>query len=158
MIDPASLRAAFESLKFAGQLVKVIVSEHDASVIKERARELTGVIIEAQSQTLDAQTQLSQANEEIRELKARIAKLDKWEEIKQLYELVQPAPGVFAYQLNADARGQQPLHQICPKCYEDDVASILQAETTMTPIGTLSLLVCPRCKTEIVLEGWRNRK
>lgn len=158
VIDPGSLKAAFESLRFAGQLVKTIISEHDASVVKEKARELTGVIIEAQSQTLDAQTQLSQANEEIRDLKDRLAKMEKWEQEKQRYELVQPAqsaPGIFVYQLKESERGTEPVHPVCTKCFHEGRAQILQQDTVITPNGFFTRLVCPGCETELVTSGMR---
>ena len=154
MIDPASLKAAFDSLKFAGQLVKVIVSEHDAAIVKEKARELTGVIIEAQQQTLEAQAQLAQANDEMRELKERIAKMDGWEQEKLRYELVKAAPErAFVYRLKEGERAGQPEHFICPNCYQGGRAMILQPE--ILSVGRVHVLVCPGCLTEIMLNGAR---
>lgn len=155
MIDPASLKAAFDSLKFAGQLVKVIISERDANVVKEKALELTGVIIEAQSQTLEAQAQLAQTNEELRELKERIAKMDKWEQEKQRYELVEVASkAALAYRLKESERGGLPDHFVCQKCYQDGQAVILQPETLA--IGQVHVLICHNCKSEIIQYGMRQ--
>jgi hypothetical protein len=157
-VDASALTAAFQSLKIAADMAKAMANIHDANVVKEKVRELTGVIIEAQSQTLDAQTQLSDANDQIRALKQQIEKMETWAAEKQRYALAEPVVGVFVYQLKEEARGDQPIHSVCTKCYQDGTASILQSETMVTPQGFVKIMACPECDTEIVLSGMRGVK
>jgi hypothetical protein len=109
-------------------------------------------IIELQEKILAAQTQQSALADYIRSLEADVAAFEKWDTEKQRYQLKEFGLGAFAYTLKADAQSSEPVHQICPTCYEDRRKSILQivpGNNARTALGIKAVRRCPVCKTEV---------
>lgn len=149
-----AIAEAFSSLQAASQIVKAILDLRDADLIREKSRELSSLLISAQSETLGVQSQLASAIEEVRKLKDRVMQMEDWRIEKARYELKEVVPGRFAYAIRETERGMQPPHCICAQCYERGFKSILQSEYLAA--GRVDLLSCPACKTEIVTKGVRQ--
>jgi hypothetical protein len=155
MVDLSSIQSAYSALQSAGQIVKAMLELRDAQLLSEKARELSGFIIAAQSQTLEVQAKLSTAVEEVRELKERLMQMQNWETEKARYELKEVATGRFAYAIRETQRGMEPPHCLCANCYERGLKSILQEEHLAH--GRTHLLVCHACKADVVIKGLRQR-
>lgn len=115
--------------------------------------DMQSLLMEAQLHTITAQEAQSALAKSEGELRARIAEFENWEIEKVRYELYNiggdgEATGLV-YRLREEyVRGPEPVHYICPTCYEDRRKSILQSPV-MPKAGTRRFLVCSRCKTEV---------
>ena len=140
MLDIAAFQAAAASLKVAGDITKSILSLRDEAKIHAKLMELNTAIIDAQSNTVSAQASSLAQVSRIRELEDRIVQIENWEREKQRYEV---KPGVLTYALKEGMRAGAPEHQLCAKCYQDGIKSILQEGHLA--VGRTQLLVCDRC-------------
>lgn len=155
MVDLASFQAAASSLKAMSDIAAAILDLRDEAKIRTKVMELQRAIIEAQSYTLAAQTDgLAQVGR-IRELEQRVVELENWAAEKERYELHQVKDGVFTYALKETMRNGEPQHQICAKCYQDGIKSVLQEEHLA--VGRTRLLVCHRCGSELITHGLRQK-
>lgn len=151
MIDMASLQAAAGSLKVASDIARAILDLRDETKIRAKVMELQRAIIDAQSSTLSAQTDALAQIGRVRELEQRIVELEDWAREKERYELYKVKEGVFTYALKETMSQGEPPHQICAKCYQDGVKSILQEQHRV--VGRLVELICHRCGAELVTQG-----
>jgi hypothetical protein len=111
-------------------------------------------VIELQEKILDAQASQSNMIEYVRALEEEVAHFEKWEAEKQRYQLKEFGSGAFAYALKAEAQGAEPMHQICPNCYENRIKSILQivpGNNARTALGIRPVHRCQVCKTEVAI-------
>lgn len=92
--------------------------------------------------------------QKIGQLEKEMARFETWDAEKERYELRDAGSGALAYALKEETRGAEPPHWICAQCYQDRKASILQPEMRMP--GRANVLVCNRCKTDIILDGYRD--
>lgn len=155
MVDVASFQAAASSLKAVSDIAAAILDLRDEAKIRIKVMELQRAIIDAQSRTLSAQTDGLAQVSRIRELEQRVVELENWATEKERYELHQVKDGVFTYMLKESMQNGEPPHQICAKCYQDCIKSILQQEHLL--IGRTHVLVCHRCGSELITQGLRQR-
>ena len=123
-----------------------------AAEIQGKVIELQGVILAAQSSALAAQSDQFTLLEQIRELKAEMAKLEAWNAQKQRYGLKEIVPGSFAYVLKRSEAKGEPAHAVCAACYERGAKSILQDNND--PLIDKHLLECPSCRATVKLRGY----
>jgi hypothetical protein len=129
-------------LKTASGLLQEAIEVRDAVKFGDIALKLQTQIMAAQHGAITANLAQTEMAEEIRQLKAHMAELEAWDTEKEQYELQEIYPRSFAYAVKESARGAKPPHLICPKCYQDRKAYILQkADATH--------LFCPSCNTRI---------
>ena len=73
----------------------------------------------------------------------------RWESEKQRYRLQQVDPGVVVYIVREEAATQdEPVHYLCPACYEKCKKSILQATPELRKRRRVHQ--CPECRAEFV--------
>ena len=151
MVDMAMISGAMSALKAAGDIRKLMIASHDASVIRRQAIELQAQIFAAQSNALAAQSDQFTLLESVRKLEEQIADLEAWETEKQRYELKKVASGAFAYSLKPDASGSEPRHWICTTCYQNRKKSILQEHVVniLAPGDGGTTWICPACSMKI---------
>lgn len=133
-MDPASIVSALSSLKAARDVSKALLDLKVETDVQLRVIELQRLILSAQEETLNVQ-------ERIRTLEAELAKVDRWETKRQRYILGELGEGKFAYRLREQEVGGEPVHWICPNCYEDRRRSILQ----VVNYTTYKSYDCQRC-------------
>ena len=145
----AWIDAIVDPLKAAGETAQKLVEVRDAIKTGDMARELLAHILEAQQATLSAQAREAALTEEIGGLKARLIEFETWETEKQRYELAEYRPGTFAYAIKEATRGAEPVHRICPNCYERRVKSILQH--VLRSRAGYEKVHCPACSNDFKL-------
>jgi hypothetical protein len=93
----------------------------------------------------------------IRNQEEEIARLKAWETEKKRYELkdISRGNGSSAYVIKTEMQGGEPLHCICANCYENSEKRILQKTSVLAPEA--NTLLCPQCKTRILVWGWPPR-
>jgi hypothetical protein len=115
----AELIAGLGAIKTAFDLAKGLKDIDDAT-------RRNAAVIELQEKILAAQAAQSALVEQVGELEKQVAGFEAWEAQKQRYQLKDFGGGTFAYELKAEETRGEPLHRICPSCYEKGRRSILQ--------------------------------
>ena len=120
-----------------------------AAELNGKITDMQFALIDAQSDALASQEAQSKQSARIRELEQTIAEFDNWEAEKARYRLVNASSneGAFVYLLRGETAEDEPLHYICPKCYEGKIKSILQ-------LGFYHYhqAHCPECTTAFSVE------
>ena len=127
--------AGLSALKTAFDLAKGLKDIDDAA-------RRNAAVIELQERILAGQQAQATLLERIGSLEKEVTGFQKWETEKEKYELKDVYSQNFAYVIKANARGAEPAHMICARCYEDRKKSILQKATSVH-------LNCPLCGTRI---------
>jgi hypothetical protein len=147
MSEVQAVAATLVSLKTAGDMLKAFIDVRGAIQEQGKIFELQRVILSAHQSALDAKEAQTTLLTRIGELEKKIADFDTWESEKERYLLQDVGNGSFAYTLKEQTRGTDPIHQICPACYQHRRKSILQPGTR----GMKKLLFCVECKAEMVI-------
>ena len=126
MIDAGSIAAMAP-----GDIAKTMIGLRDAATLQAKTIELQAMILNAQGSAFSAQQERSVLVERIRELEAEVARMKAWGTEKQRYELKRWGDAAFAYVLKEAEAGGEPMHAICPGCYQRGVKSILQSNGEM---------------------------
>ncbi|MEJ2375476.1 MAG: hypothetical protein P8Y53_05740 [Pseudolabrys sp.] len=129
-------------LKTAFDLAKALKDIDDAA-------RRNAAVIELQEKILEAQSAQSALVERARELEAKVDSFEKWEAEGTRYQLKDFGGGTFAYELKADEARGEPMHHICPNCYEKGRKSILQMGGGNA--FKQQIARCPACQTEFGL-------
>ena len=137
------IASAFGTLKTASDITQGLLALKTDAAVSTKAVELNRVIAEVQQQLFTAQTDYAAVLGRVRELEAEIVQFKNWEQEKQRYELHQLAPGTLVYRVKSEMQGPEPVHDLCPNCYQDGVKSILQNSGFTKGHDSFS---CPRCK------------
>lgn len=145
-MDMSLIDGTFTGLKAVAEIAKGLVELKSITDVKAKAIELQSAILAAQSSALSANADLARAVAEMQALKDELARIKAWDEQKQRYRLVSPWSGAVAYALREAAKGSDPPHWICTKCFEDGRRSILNPQ--MDKEHWFSY-VCPVCKASI---------
>jgi hypothetical protein len=128
-----------------------MVDLRDWSVIQTKVIELQQTILQAQSSLFAAHEERTALVETVSQLKKEMTEREAWETEKQRYQLQKVYVGSFAYVVKEEARGTEPIHWLCARCYEEGKKSLLQATRGILTRGGGMEVVheCPRCKSSI---------
>ncbi len=135
-------RAAYDIAKGIGSLKAEVQRNEAISKILE-------VLLSVQTEALSVNAIAQELQEEKHALAKRVMECEKWSEIEQQYALTEIVPGVFVYAYKPSEDATKPLHWLCPKCYQDRQAHILQFRNED---GVGKRYFCPNCSTELVLK------
>jgi len=146
-VDLSLIQGTISGLKVAGDIAKGFMELKSMTEVQGKVIELQSAILAAQSSALSANADQAAMVDEIRNLKAEIARVKAWESQKQRYQL-QPIwdRAALVYALKESMSNGEPPHWICTKCYEDGSRMILQPRQTKEGRGVLA---CPTCKSEL---------
>ncbi len=120
------IASAFAGLKEAGSLLKGFNQLKTEAEVAQKTIELNQIIAAVQSNLFEAQTAYSSAVGRIDELEKELVAVKDWAAEKQRYQLHQLAPGSFTYRLKPSMVNGEPIHDICPQCYQDGIKSVIQ--------------------------------
>lgn len=140
---------AFAGLKEAGSLLKGFNQLKTEAEVAQKTIELNQIIAAVQSDLFDAQTAYSAAIGRIDELEKELVAVKDWAAEKQRYQLHQLAPGAFTYRLKPGMENGEPVHDICPQCYQQGIKSVLQFVGYEKAFHKYS---CSKCQTIIMGE------
>jgi rubrerythrin len=147
MPDISAIASFLSSLNAAKDIAQTMVSLHDTAAFQAKLIEFQSKLIDANNAAFAAQDERSALLEQVRELKKQVADLKAWETEKKRYELKEVFGGAFAYVLKQEARGTEPIHWLCAKCYQEGKPSILQRTGRLE--GREYQWACPTCKATI---------
>lgn len=141
------IAGAFGTLKTASEITQGLLALKTDAAVSTKAVELNQVIFEMQQQLFAAQTDYAAVLSRIRDLEAEIAQFKDWEQEKQRYELYELTIGTLVYRIKPSMQGSEPVHHLCPNCYEQGIKSILQYSAIKNLHSSYS---CPRCKASFL--------
>jgi len=140
----ATFQGAANSLKAAGDIVRTLINMKVTADVQAKVIELQGIIMSAQTDAMSAQASQMDLLNRVRELESELSRSERWAAEQQRYELTRVmASTVYVVKQSAMQPGE-PLHAICPECYEKERKSILQA----TPRSEGAAHGCPACKAK----------
>jgi hypothetical protein len=120
------ISAARQALKAADKLSKAVLDVPNVAVIRKRLLELHEILASADDSVNAAAAEQENLLQQIGQLKARVASLETWDLEQARYSLKDFGGSTFAYELRPEAARGEPLHRICPHCYQRKQKSILQ--------------------------------
>jgi hypothetical protein len=87
---------------------------------------LNAAIIELQQKILEAQAATTDARQQLQEMEAQLFERKAWDATAARYVLKDFGGNTFAYELRQDHANGEPLHRLCPSCFEGRKRGILQ--------------------------------
>jgi hypothetical protein len=136
--------AGLSAIKTAFDIAKGLKDIDDAT-------RRNAAIIELQKELLAAQATQSDLVQRIGKLEEEVHRFETWEVEKQRYELNAFGTG-FAYIVKPEARGTEPVHQICANCYargKKSFLAVVPSNTARQALGMGTVYRCPECRAEI---------
>src|SRR5437868_5960993 len=97
MVDMTAISGLASSLKAVSEITKAMIGIRDGAMLQAKAIELNEIILSAQQSALDANIAQSELTQRVRDLEAKITKLESWDTEKRRYELAEIGAGGFAH-------------------------------------------------------------
>lgn len=143
MPDLTAISAVLASLSHLRALTSTAIELRDESKLLLVTNQLQGQISDLLAETIQVQQAQAALVAENQRLKDQVRQLQDWATEKTRYALNARPQGTLVYTLKPAFHTDEPVHHLCPNCYESGKKSILQLHW---PGGTLR---CPACKTEL---------
>lgn len=130
MIDLVTIAAAIPSAISAAKdaigMAKSIRDLTSDAETKTAMSELLGRLIDTQGLILDAQGKMQEISAYTREVESQLAEYRNWDIEAGRYKLTEPHPGTFVYAKKDGLPGDEPMHYLCPACFQKRQKSFLQ--------------------------------
>ena len=137
------------NIKAATEITQDLIALKVETAVAAKASELYRLLSEVQQELFTSQAEQATLTRRIRDLEAEIDHLKHWKNEKERYELKELAPGTFVYRLKPGLEPSEPVHDLCPHCYQQGVKSILQGAGLSQG---RKVFVCPHCKASFLSE------
>lgn len=134
-----SSKAAYDIAKGINALKSDVDRNESISKILE-------ILLSVQVQALSVNAIAQKLQEEKHELAQKLMEFEKWSETERQYELKEIATDIFVYSYKVADNPPKPMHWLCPKCYQERKAHIIQFDCE-SMAGKHYL--CPNCNTKI---------
>lgn len=131
----ASSKAAYDIAKGINALKSDVDRNESISKILE-------VLITAQFQASAVMAKAHETEIEKHNLTKKLMELEKWSETEKQYELQEVYSGIFAYVYKKDEGAKEPVHWLCPNCWQEKIKSILQCDCKNEYASSYT---CQRC-------------
>ncbi len=132
MVDMSAIAGALSALKAANDIAQAMVGLRDAASFQSKLIEFQAKIIEANNSAFAAQDERTALLRQISDLESEVAALKAERSRLQRYELKDFGGNTFAYQLKQSEANGEPIHRVCPNCYNKGHISILQFDFVTT--------------------------
>ncbi len=129
-------------LALVGKVMDIVKDGRDLRVEKTEA---VGHLLDLREGLLAAKMEYFEMLQRYDELEKKLRRLQQFEVESQKYELQALASNTLAYGLKPDAKGIEPDHYLCTRCFEDAKKSILQFARSEFYFDVLK---CPVCGNE----------
>lgn len=125
-------------------IAKAAIQARDESKRNEALTELNGALAELTVRHLEIAQKQQALLEQNEDLKNKIVAYDKWEQEKTRYRLENVGAGAIVRSLNPAHAAGEPLHWLCPHCYESRKKGFFQSHGR-----TYNHYKCATCGAEI---------
>jgi hypothetical protein len=128
-------------------LAKSLIEIRDEVRRVQAIADVSQKLIDAQAKANDAQREVERWAARCAQLEAEIALLDAWNAVAARYELRQLTDGGIVYAAKKEALGSDPMHFVCPDCFNQKKRFFLQFRYRTNPRGRT--LKCLQCNFEV---------
>jgi hypothetical protein len=143
MVDGIGL--AITSIKSATEIVKGAIDLRDEKKINDALQEVNAKLLATQELMLAAYEERLAIHKRVEELEKMRMEIENWEREADRYSLKQLVPTVLVYALKEPVQGSEPVHYICPNCYNDRKKSLLHRRPSSFDGEVIS---CDNCSFE----------
>jgi hypothetical protein len=145
MIELLAIGQGLNAIKTAADLVKMITGSRPSTKISEDSVKLNDQILSIRKALLAANDEQAALVQKISSLEKQITDMETWEREKKRYDMKEVSPGAFAYILKEDAKGTDPIHRICTKCYNTGKKGILNRVGPNAASSALRMPAMDKC-------------
>lgn len=96
---------------------------------REKIRGIQDDLIDLQTQFLAVHAQYQDLAEAKRKVEQKLVAYENWDAEAARYQLQEVAGGIFVYVLKPENAGGEPIHWLCPNCFQRREKSILTKPT-----------------------------
>ncbi|ENP0655282.1 hypothetical protein ACCH91_000155 [Serratia marcescens] len=148
-MEITSFLSAYESVKAIKDVVKAASDLKTNVAINDKATEIYSYLNDVQEKLMALQAEHMAMARLKDDLERQVMELTQWNQEKTQYALTKLPSGTMVYQLKPAYQGDEPVHQLCPNCYQKQVKSILQFHGYSQ---WHSVLRCPGCASDFLNE------
>lgn len=124
-MTPVEIGEAYAGIKTAAEYVKSLMKLNNDVKVNQVAIKLQQAILDLQFTLSEIQSKYQDLAEVKRETEQKLLAYEKWESEASRYELKEVASGIFVYSLKPSDAKDEPLHWLCPNCFQTREKSIL---------------------------------
>jgi len=121
----AEISAAWTAINTAAKAAASAFKTVEDVKTKEAIANIQNSLIDIQAQLLATQSKYEDLTEVKRQLEQKIMEYENWDSDAARYELKEVAAGIFVYALKKDQAQGEPVHWLCPNCFQQRQKSIL---------------------------------
>ena len=133
------INGALNGSKTAFEIVAHLLALETDAAVSGKAAESNHGILDPRQKLIAIQTSYSAVSGQIRNLETEIARLKDWKDEKERYRLYEPVADVLLYRVKPEMQKGEPVHDLCPKCYQDNINPILQSLPPTNGGGEMAL-------------------
>jgi len=122
-MDPFTLATGIKTTLDIAKTVKDITKDAE---LKVKTSELYDEIIKVQSGIIEVQAEHSKLQQDNHDLTQKLNSIETWEKEKEKYILKEICEKVFVFERKASEQGEEPIHWLCARCFNQNKKSILQ--------------------------------
>ena len=142
-MDITIIKTALDAAKGAFSAAKVIQQLSKDTAVNAAVIEIQQSLLSLQEMMLSAQEQILGLMGERDSARRELAESRGWEDTQSRFELFVPIEGTMVYRLKAVHAAVEPMHYLCPICFEKKVKVILQM-----PSPANLIYGCKACEAE----------
>jgi hypothetical protein len=140
----AEITAAWTAIKAASEGIKALLNTVTNAETKKAISGIQDSLLEVQAKLLAAQAEYQTLTEVKHDLERKLVEHEKWDAEKARYRLQEVAGGTFVYVLKPENADGEPIHWLCPNCFQRREKSILTKPT----VDNLNYK-CHRCSFDV---------
>lgn len=114
------------AFKNAMDIAKIIIASKADNKTKELVSDLQSSMSILHATYLAVQAQNESLSKIKDDLEKKLAKINNFKKEAKRYEPRELCLGVVVYAIKEENKGRDPMHYLCPNCYEDHRKSMLQ--------------------------------
>jgi hypothetical protein len=153
MSEIAIVSSIASSLASATAMAKAMLGMKIDSEVRAHVGEIQGALMAAQTAALAGLEERFLLLDKIEKLERRLKAAVDWDEEAKRYQLQEFPHGTHVYVLKAECADGEPIHRICPNCFQQNLKSILQ--TTVKHSGAEEVS-CSACSASIKLSPFNR--
>ena len=141
----AEISATWTALNAAAKAAASALKTVEDVKAKEAIADIQNSLIDVQAKLLTIQSQYEDLTEVKQQLEEKIMQYEKWDAEAARYKLQEVAKGIFVYVLQGDHASGEPIHWLCPNCFQKREKSILSK-----PAVDYANYRCHRCQFDVI--------
>ena len=140
----AEFTAAIAAVSQTAKLIGTVLETTSDTKSKQAIAGLQNGILDLQAKVYAAQAKYQELAEINRETEHKLKAYEKWDSESARYQLAELVPGIFVYALKPEQAHGEPVHYLCPHCFQQRKKAILHR-----PAADYTNYVCDGCKFDV---------